>query len=52
MQENYFRKNEARKKWLQLKTRTSWNTYIDRRKQAKKKKPSAYKRRKNGLTIK
>jgi hypothetical protein len=29
MQENYSRKNEARKKGLQLKTRTSWNTYFD-----------------------
>jgi hypothetical protein len=29
-------KNEARKKWLQLKTRTSWNTYINKRKQANK----------------
>jgi len=28
--------NEARKKWLQLKARTSWKTYIDRRKQAHK----------------
>jgi hypothetical protein len=27
--------NEARKKWLQLKARTSWKTYIDR-KQANK----------------
>jgi len=29
-------KNKARKKWLQLKTRTSWNTYINKRKQANK----------------
>jgi len=36
MQENHSRKNEARKKWLQLKTRISWNTYINKRKQANK----------------
>jgi hypothetical protein len=30
------KRNEARKKWLQLKTRTSWNTYIDKGKQANK----------------
>jgi hypothetical protein len=29
-------KNLSKKKWLQLKTRVSWNTYIDRRKQANK----------------
>jgi len=29
-------KNEGRKKWLQLKTRISWNTYINKRKQANK----------------
>jgi hypothetical protein len=29
-------KNEARKKWLQLKTRISWNIYIIKRKQANK----------------
>ena len=29
-------KNEARKKWLQLKTRINWNTYINKRKQANK----------------
>jgi len=28
--------NEARKKWLQLKTRMSWNTYINKRNQANK----------------
>jgi len=36
MQENHSKKNEARKKLLQLKTRTSWNTYINKRKQANK----------------
>ena len=30
------KKNEARKNLLQLKTRTSWNTYINKRKQANK----------------
>jgi len=30
------KKNAARKKWLQLKTRISWNTYINKRKQANK----------------
>ena len=29
-------KNEARRKWLQLKTRISWITYINKRKQANK----------------
>jgi hypothetical protein len=29
-------KNEAKKKWLQLKTRISWNTYVNKRKQANK----------------
>jgi hypothetical protein len=29
-------KNEASKKWMQLKTRKSWNTYINKRKQANK----------------
>jgi hypothetical protein len=29
-------KNEARKKWLQMKTRMSWNTYKKKRKQANK----------------
>jgi len=29
-------KNEARKKWLQLKTRIGWNTYINKRNQANK----------------
>jgi hypothetical protein len=29
-------KREERKKWLQLKTRKSWNTYFNRRKQANK----------------
>jgi hypothetical protein len=29
-------KIEARKKWLQLKTRISWNTYTERRKQENK----------------
>ena len=29
-------KNEARRKWLQLKTRISWSTYINKRKQANK----------------
>jgi len=29
-------KNEARKKWLQVKTRISWNTYTNKRKQANK----------------
>jgi len=36
MQENHSKKNEARKKWLQLKTRISWNTYFNKRKQANK----------------
>jgi len=36
MQKTHSRKNEARKKWLQLKTRISWNTYINKRKQANK----------------
>jgi hypothetical protein len=30
------KKNEARKKWLRLKTIISWNTYIERIKQANK----------------
>jgi len=30
------KKKGARKKWLQLKTRISWYTYIERRKQANK----------------
>jgi hypothetical protein len=29
-------KNKARKKWLQMKTRISWNTYINKTKQANK----------------
>jgi hypothetical protein len=29
-------KDEARKKWLQMKTRISWNAYINKRKQANK----------------
>jgi len=29
-------KNKARKKWLQLKTRIRWNTYINKRNQANK----------------
>ena len=29
-------KNEARKKWLRLKTRISWNTYFNKRNQANK----------------
>jgi hypothetical protein len=33
---SFKKKNEARKKLLQLKTRTSWNTYINERKQANK----------------
>ena len=28
--------NYSRKKWLQLKTRINWNTYINKRKQANK----------------
>jgi len=36
MQENHSRKNEARKKWLQLKTRISWTTYINKIKRANK----------------
>jgi hypothetical protein len=40
--------NEARKKWLQLKTRTSRNTLIKEIKQIK----FAHKRRKSGLAIK
>jgi hypothetical protein len=28
------KKKKRRKKWLQLKTKISWNTYIERRKQA------------------
>ena len=42
-------KNEARKKCLQLKTRISWNTYINKRNEAIK---FAHKRRKNGSAIK
>ena len=42
-------KSKARKKWLQMKIRLSWNTYINERKQAKK---SAYKIRKSGLAVK
>jgi hypothetical protein len=33
---SFKKKNEAKKKWLQLKTRTSWNTYINKRKQENK----------------
>ena len=41
-------KNEARKKWLQLKTRTSWNTLIKKNKKIK----FAHKRRKSGFAVK
>ena len=30
------KKNEARKKWFLLKTRVSWNTYVNKRKQVNK----------------
>jgi len=36
MQENHPRRNEAREKWLQLKTSISWNTHINKRNQANK----------------
>jgi hypothetical protein len=42
-------KNEARKKWLRLKTRISWNIYINKRNQAIK---FAHRSRKNGSAIK
>jgi len=41
-------KNEARKKWLQLKTRISWNAHINKRNQAIK---FAHKSKKNGSAI-
>jgi hypothetical protein len=44
------KKNEARKKWLQLKTRISWNTNINKRKQANK--ICTQKKERKGLTIK
>jgi len=36
MQENLQEKNKARKKWLQMMTRISWNKYINKRNQANK----------------
>ena len=42
-------KNEARKKWLQLKSRISWNTCTEKRKQANK---IRHKRRKKWLSNK
>jgi len=33
---SFKKKNEARKKWFLLKTRVSWNTYVNKRKQVNK----------------
>jgi hypothetical protein len=43
------KKNEVRIKWLHLMTIMSWNTYIERRKQANK---IYTQKKKNGLVIK